>query len=109
MTDSIIIPDAFPEDQQQFMEKPPTDPWEEMSQWVLDNIPGVDVEKFAAEMEAIRAKHHAELQPIADAIIEELKVTEDSKLDVSDWSKFAGGSKFQPSQWEPPTDSQSEN
>jgi hypothetical protein len=68
-----IIPDKFPEDQQQFMEKPPGDPWEDITQWVLNNVPGVDVEKFVAEIEAIRAKHNAELQPLADSIIEESK------------------------------------
>lgn len=66
------IPDSFPASEENFFHhNRPTDEWQEIHDFVIQNIPGVDAESFTDKLMEIRAKHEAELQPLAESMIEE--------------------------------------
>jgi hypothetical protein len=71
----ITVPDSFPADNQTFMERKPEDSWDEIHQWVIQNVPGVDPDKFTNQIMAIRDKHNAEAEPMLEA---ELKAQQEN-------------------------------
>lgn len=63
-----IIPDVVQTDS--FIQRDPVDEYDQILDWVVNNVPGVDPEKFAAELQAIRDRHIAELEAASKAIEE---------------------------------------
>ncbi len=81
MSDTSIttIPDAFPATEENFFhDRPPTDEWQEIHNFVMDNIPGVDPDVFTNKLMEIRARHEAELDTLAKSIAEGGSIVEES-------------------------------
>ena len=70
-TTTDIIPDVV--QAESFMERDPVDEYELIRDWVVSNVHGVDPEKFASELQAIRDRHIAELEAATKAIEEAAK------------------------------------
>lgn len=68
-----IVPDSFPATEDSFIQtaNKPGDEWQELHDFVVQNIPGVDVDTFTDKLLEIRRKHEAELKELSDSVLQE--------------------------------------